>query len=54
MRWTRSIVCTNASAFSPADTLPLTAKAKLLMLLQSSISIVTLILVAACAVNMLR
>jgi uncharacterized membrane protein len=44
---------TNASAFSPADTLPLTAKAKLLMLLQSSISIVTLILVAAHAVNML-
>ncbi len=44
---------TNASAFSPADTLPLTAKAKLLMLLQSSISIVTLILVAARAVNML-
>ena len=44
---------TNASAFSAADTLPLTAKAKLLMLLQSSISIVTLILVAARAVNML-
>ena len=43
---------TNASAFSPADT-PLTAKAKLLMLLQASISIVTLILVAARAVNML-
>ncbi len=38
---------TNASAFSPADTLPLTPKAKLLMLLQSSISIVTLVLVAA-------
>jgi uncharacterized membrane protein len=44
---------TNASAFSAADTLPLTAKAKLLMLLQSSISIVTLVLVAARAVNML-
>jgi len=44
---------TNASAFSPADTLPLTPKAKLLMLLQSSISIVTLVLVAARAVNML-
>jgi uncharacterized membrane protein len=44
---------TNASAFSAADTLPLTSKAKLLMLFQSSISIVTLILVAARAVNML-
>jgi hypothetical protein len=44
---------TNASAFSPTDTLPLTSRAKLLMLLQSAISIVTLILVAARAVNML-
>jgi uncharacterized membrane protein len=44
---------TNASAFSPTDTLPLTRWAKLLMMLQSSISIVTLILVAARAVNML-
>jgi hypothetical protein len=44
---------TNASAFGPTDTLPLTSLAKLLMLLQSSIAIVTLILVAARAVNML-
>jgi uncharacterized membrane protein len=44
---------TNASAFSAADTLPLTAKAKLLMLVQSAISIVTLVLVAARAVDML-
>ena len=44
---------TNASAFSPSDTVPLTADAKLLLLVQSSISIVTLILVAARAVNML-
>jgi len=44
---------TNASSFSPSDTLPLTSWAKLLMLIQSSISIVTLILVAARAVNML-
>jgi hypothetical protein len=44
---------TNASAFSPSDTVPLTSWAKLLMLIQSSISIVTLILVAARAVNML-
>jgi uncharacterized membrane protein len=44
---------TNASAFSPADTSPLTRWAKLLMMLESSISIVTLVLVAARAVNML-
>jgi hypothetical protein len=44
---------TNAAAFSPTDTLPLTRWAKLLMLVQSSISIVTVVLVAARAVNML-
>jgi uncharacterized membrane protein len=43
----------NASAFSPSDTLPLTRWAKLMMLFQSSISIVTVVLVAARAVNML-
>ena len=43
---------TNASAFSAADTVPLTPLAKLLMLLESAISIVTVILVAARAVNM--
>ena len=45
---------TNASAFSPTDTMPLTRWAKLLMLAQSTISIVTLLLVAARAVNILR
>jgi hypothetical protein len=45
---------TNSSAFSPTDTMPLTRWAKVLMLVQSSISIVTLILVAARAVNILR
>ena len=45
---------TNASAFSPTDTLPLTRRAKLLMLLQSAVSITTLLLVAARAVNILR
>jgi uncharacterized membrane protein len=44
---------TNASAFSPSDTLPLTRWAKLLMLLQSWVSIVTVVLVAARAVSML-
>jgi uncharacterized membrane protein len=45
---------TNASAFSPTDTMPLTRWAKLLMLAQSTISIITLLLVAARAVNILR
>jgi uncharacterized membrane protein len=44
---------TNASAFSPSDTLPLSRWAKLLMLLQSWVSIVTVVLVAARAVSML-
>jgi uncharacterized membrane protein len=44
---------TNASAFNPSDTLPLTRWAKLLMLLQSWVSIVTVVLVAARAVSML-
>ena len=44
---------TNGSAFSAADTVPLTPKAKLLMLLQAAVSIVVLVLVAARAVNML-
>ena len=45
---------TNASAFSPTDTMPLTLWAKLLMLTQSTVSILTLILVAARAVNILK
>ena len=45
---------TNASAFSPTDTMPLTRWAKLLMMVQSAISIMTLLLVAARAVNILH
>jgi uncharacterized membrane protein len=45
---------TNASAFSPTDTMPLTRRAKMLMLFQSAISIVTLLLAAARAVNILQ
>ncbi len=45
---------TNATAFSPTDTMPLTRWAKLLMMLQSTISILTLLLVAARAVNILH
>ena len=44
---------TNATAFSPTDTLPLTPLAKLLMALQSSIALVTILLVVARAVNVL-
>jgi hypothetical protein len=47
------VAFTNATAFSPTDTMPLTAKAKLLMLCQSAISIITITLVAARAVNIL-
>ena len=44
---------TNATAFSPTDTLPLSRWAKLTMLLQSAISLVTAALVIAKAVNAL-
>ncbi len=44
---------TAATAFSPADTLPLTVRAKLLMMAESAVSLATLALVAARAVGML-
>ena len=44
---------TNATAFSPSDTFPLTPRAKVLMMLQALISLVTIALVAARAVGML-
>jgi hypothetical protein len=44
---------TNASAFSPTDTMPLSIQAKALMGLQAMISLLTVILVAARAVNIL-
>jgi hypothetical protein len=44
---------TNAAAFSPTDTMPLTAPAKGLMGLQSLISLVTIGLVVSRAVNIL-
>ena len=44
---------TNATAFSPTDTLPLTHRAKLLMSLQSLVALVTVALVAARAVKIL-
>ena len=45
---------TNATAFSPTDTLPITGKAKLLMSAQSLSSFVLVVLVTARAVNILH
>ncbi|MGI8411496.1 MAG: hypothetical protein ACR2LV_02290 [Solirubrobacteraceae bacterium] len=45
---------TNATAFSPTDTLPLTNWAKILMAVQSLASLLTVALVAARAVNILQ
>ena len=42
---------TNSIAFSPTDAMPLTRRAKLMMLAESSVSSVTILLVAARAVN---
>ncbi|TIO53473.1 MAG: hypothetical protein E5X80_03555 [Mesorhizobium sp.] len=44
---------TDATAFSPTDTLPLTQRAKLLMMAEAMISLLTIALVAARAVNIL-
>jgi len=45
---------TNATAFSPTDTMPLTAWAKMLMMLQSLASLVTVAVVVSRAVNILN
>jgi hypothetical protein len=45
---------TNATAFSPTDTMPLTRRAKLLMSVQSMASLLTVALVAGRAVNILN
>ena len=44
---------TTSFAFSPTDTLPLTRRAKMLMLLQSAISIITLTAIASSAISLL-
>jgi uncharacterized membrane protein len=44
---------TNATAFSPTDTMPLSRWTKMAMLLQSAVSLVTAVLVIARAVNIL-
>jgi len=48
------VAATNATAFSPTDTMPLTRTAKLFMLAQSLVSLTALALVAARAVNILK
>jgi hypothetical protein len=45
---------TNATAFSPTDTMPLTRWAKMLMLVQSAVALLTVAFVVARAVNILR
>jgi uncharacterized membrane protein len=45
---------TNATAFSPTDVMPLSRWAKLTMLLQSAVSLATVALVVARAVNILK
>jgi len=42
-----------ATAFSPTDALPLTSRAKMLMMLESTISLVTIVVVASRAINIL-
>jgi hypothetical protein len=44
---------TNATAFSPTDTLPLSRWAKMAMTLQSLVSLITVALVVARAINVL-
>jgi hypothetical protein len=48
------VAFTNAIAFSPTDTLPLSHRMKFLMLLEASMSAATLLLVVARAVNVFR
>jgi len=45
---------TNSTAFSPTDTMPLTRRAKALMMLQSGSALVTIVLVASRAINILQ
>lgn len=45
---------TNASAFSPTDTMPMSRWAKMLMLVQSSVALLTVAFVIARAINVLK
>jgi hypothetical protein len=48
------VAFTNATAFSPTDTMPLTPLAKALMLVESAAAIITIVMVAGRAVNILK
>ena len=48
-----SLAYNTATAFSPTDVLPLSRRAKMLMIIESGISLLTLVIVAARAVNVL-
>jgi len=48
------VAFTNAIAFSPTDAMPLSHRAKLMMLTESLVSAVTVLLVAARAVNIFK
>jgi hypothetical protein len=45
---------TTSTAFSPTEAMPLTARAKLLVMLQSSIALITIAIVAARTINILK
>ena len=47
------VAFTTATAFSPTDTMPLTGRLKILMMIAASVSLATIALVAARAVNIL-
>jgi hypothetical protein len=47
------VALTASTAFSPTDTMPLTARTKTLMGIQSAISLLTVAIIAARAVNVL-
>jgi hypothetical protein len=48
------VALTNSTAFSATDAMPLSRQAKLLMGLEATISVVTVLLIAARAVNVLK
>ncbi|MBV9332593.1 MAG: hypothetical protein JO146_01160 [Candidatus Eremiobacteraeota bacterium] len=45
---------TTSTAFSPTEAMPMTGRAKLLMIVQSSISLITIAIVAARTINILK
>ena len=60
MKWTPTLpdylftAYTNIIAFSPTDTMPLSHRAKLLFTLQSSVSLVTILVTVSRAINLIN